>query len=455
MTPLASPAPVSGTVLTAAGESLSISFGLANAATVASHPQGAPSLWRWRWVQVPSGSRLVTDIGAPGVDQDTTVTRLDGRLVPAAAPALGTETAALGSQGVFSEQATASAVLDVAGVYIARVAASDGCYVSEADAVVVVGADVPLLFAGVDYTIPLGDGSGHVLWKTRYLDVRGQLVATPAQSRTLNAMGLQVSWTVVSQPSGGNAQPVSTLFPMGANVLSPRFVPQAVGTYVLRITTTETPTRAGSTNAGVPSSVRMETVRVEVTCGFSPSVSIEADDNAERISASRVSAPIVSGPGDDDFGEAERGTGVGSAVWALGATVGLDASSTTDADSTISSLTFSWSLIDGMGLPRVRRPGSIAMGFSRAAQLQPAITTALTRTSLTAASGNNALATFVPDGIGTFEASLQVSDGCSAPSSDSFRVEVVCPASPVATVQDIPPFLLVPGENELPGNITV
>lgn len=265
-----------------------------------------------------------------------------------------------------------------------------------------------------------------------------------------------MQWTVESQPVGTEPAPLAELFPNGADVLSPRFFPLAAGTYVLKVTTTESPQLAGSTGSAPQPAVRSETVRVFVACGQSPQVVIAADDDDERVSAGSVSSPLTTGPGDDDFDESERGTGLTSAVWVLGGTVGLDAASgTTDPDSPPAALSYTWRLVDNPSLPRVRRPGTAAMGFSRAAVLQQAQPTQLDSLSALQTGPSRGLANMVPDGIGTYEARVTVSDGCSQPSQGSFRVEVVCPAGPSASVTAVEPILLQPGVDSMPESVTL
>lgn len=264
-----------------------------------------------------------------------------------------------------------------------------------------------------------------------------------------------MQWSVITHPAGAATATVQDLFPNGADVLSPRFFPQAAGAYVLQISTTETPSRAGSSNSGITAATRTETVRITVACGQSPVVSIEADDDSSRVSSGAISAPLSEGPGDDDFDEAERGTGLTSAVWTLGSTVGLDARGTTDADTPASALTYSWSLNDSPSLPRVRRPGSSAMGFSRAAVLQTASATGVDAASGVQSSSTRGLAQFVPDGIGSYEVQAVASDGCSTPATGTFRVEVVCPAGPSAAATAVAPILLRPGLDALPSNVSL
>jgi hypothetical protein len=242
----------------------------------------------------------------------------------------------LGSQAVlgFGSTARPEFVPDLAGDYVVGLVVNDGRVNSSERGVTVRAASsaTPVVNAGSTQSVLVGS--------TIDLDGSGAAAGAGAQG---NAALLTYLWTVVSRPEGGS--PSNTITNGGS--AKARFIPDVVGTYVFRLTVTDSQGNAAS-----------DVVSVRVS--------------------QRNAPPVAQAGGDRNA--------------LLGETVVLDGSRSTDANPG-DVLTYTWQLISSPTSPQ-----------ASTAKLSPAANPAGTQ-----ATGK--LVAITPDQPGTYVVGLVVRDG--------------------------------------------
>ena len=306
-------------------------------------------------------------------------------------------------EGFTPPSATTTSFLDFvvskAGVYIARVQASDGCSLIQQNVMIVLGHAVPFLNAGQEY-------SGFVeqpisLSDVRYINSAGVPMNTLSHA-SIN-VDLVVTWRVLSAPAPSGSGATSSYTLQNAETLQPTFTPWTSGIFFLSLHVHEGP------------SILHDRIMISVQCPHVLSIALPQIvtltlGNSIELEP-QMNTSLVAG--------ADAGTSILPTIeWFVEVPDGVQKLPTNlDVQPVATEATPSNSALHGLSLTSNRY-------------------------------------TLTPDGLGEFLVSVEVTYGCASAMADTVAV-VECGSAPVADAGEdmeiwIEKSVAVPGTTQVP-----